>query len=358
MSANQIRRQLEQKRRQRTDAERKAGDYRNKESKKRTDASKAREAAARSKSASTTKSKLNEAERRDREAASAGKDANAWQTRASNYAKEEHTLASKLAKAEQAEALDAEKKRQRAQQAADRQRAAERRTMEQRLARAETDVSSVRHEMRQLRAPKPEPLRVLMLGASADGDLRVGREQKRIRAAVESALHRDSIRLDVRPAATTEDLLDGLTQSRPHVIHFSGHSDHDLIEFEDEKDEPHEGVIITATAFVNALQATDEPPLLVLLNSCNSASQIDALVEGVVPFAIGMADEIDDADAINYAARFYATVANGHSIEAAHLTGRAALEFAGLEGADLPTLACASDVDPRTAVLVQPDGND
>lgn len=40
----------------------------------------------------------------------------------------------------------------------------------------------------------------------------------------------------------------------------------------------------------------------VLLNYCKSASQIDDLVAQVVPFAIGMADSIDDDDAINYAA--------------------------------------------------------
>lgn len=78
-----------------------------------------------------------------------------------------------------------------------------------------------------------------MLGASSEGDLRVGREQKLIRAAVESALHRDQIELDVRPAATTADLLDGITKFRPHVVHFSGHSNDDLIVFEDEADEPH-----------------------------------------------------------------------------------------------------------------------
>src|SRR5262245_638927 len=53
---------------------------------------------------------------------------------------------------------------------------------------------------RHIRAPKPEKLRVLILGASSEGGLRVGREQKRIRSAAESALHRDLIELDVRPA--------------------------------------------------------------------------------------------------------------------------------------------------------------
>jgi hypothetical protein len=40
-------------------------------------------------------------------------------------------------------------------------------------------------------------------------------------------------------------------------------------------------VIVAAQTFANAVAATDNPPLLVLLNSCNSASQINRLVEEV-----------------------------------------------------------------------------
>ena len=214
--------------------------------------------------------------------------------------------------------------------------------------------SAVDQVIRQFPAPRPEKLRVLILGASSEGDLRVGREQKRILAAVESALHRDQIELDVRPAATTDDLLDAITKFRPHVVHFSGHSNDDLIVFEDEQDAPHEGVIVTARAFANAVRATDDPPVLVLLNSCKSAAQVDNLVAHVVPFAIGMADSIDDGDAINYAAQFYAAIANGQSINSSHLSGQAALELAGLDGVELPTLAWADDVDPTTTILVTP----
>ena len=82
--------------------------------------------------------------------------------------------------------------------------------------------------------------------------------------------------------------------------------------------------------------------------------QIDDLVAQVVPFAIGMADSIEDADAINYAAQFYAAVANGQSINSSHLSGQAAHELDGLDSSDLPTLASAPDVDPSTTVLVNP----
>jgi hypothetical protein len=37
------------------------------------------------------------------------------------------------------------------------------------------------------------------------------------------------------------------------------------------------------------------------------------------PSAIGMADSIEDGDAITYAARFYAAVADGQSFRSAHL---------------------------------------
>lgn len=351
MSASQYRSQLESKRKQRIDAEGKAGVFRSKESAKRADAARARLGASKASNATTVSSKLREAERREKEAEAAGKEASRWQSKATSYAKEEMSLSAKLLRAEKSDADAAERRRRQALQAADRRATSERAELEMRLGQAE---SSMGEAIRQLRAPKQEKLRVLLLGASADSGLRVGREQRRIRAAVQAALHRDQIEPDVRPAATTSDLLDGITRFRPHVVHFSGHSNESLIEFEDDVDEPHDGVVVTAEAFARAVSASDDPPVLVLLNSCDSAGQIDDLVEAVVPFAIGMSDEIGDGDAIIYAAQFYAAVANGQSIRSAHLSGQAALELAGLASAELPTLAWAHDVDPAVAVLVEP----
>lgn len=347
MSSSLYRGQLDRKRQQRLAAEKQAGVLRSKESTERARAAKARSAASSVTNPSTAASKLREADRAEAAAAAAGRDAARKQDEASRYAKEEANLLKKVADAERSEIEAERRKQEQAQRRLDHRTAADRRAWEHRLLTAEA-------AMRALRAPKPERLRVLLLGSSSVGDLRVGREQKRIRAAVDSALHRDLIEFDVRPAATTSDLLDGITRFRPHVVHFSGHSDEAFIEFEDEKDEPHEGVIVTATAFGSAVRASDEPPVLIFLNCCKSASQIDALVGELIPLAIGMADDIEDVDAITYAAQFYAAVANGQSVQSAHLTGRAALELAGLAGADLPTLAVATGVDPADVVLVEP----
>jgi hypothetical protein len=350
-TSSMYRGQLERKRNQRLTAEKKAGEYRAKESAKRNEAAKARQAAAKATSATIQSSKLRDADRNEADAASAAKTAGDWAIKASRFAADEAGLAVKVSKAEQSEALAAERKRTVVEQLAKQRALADRRLLESRVTRAEVGLERV---VRELPDPRPEKLRILILGASSQGDLRVGREQKRIRAAVESALHRDLVELDVRPAATTEDLLDGIAKFRPHVVHFSGHSNADLIVFEDEYDEPHEGVVVSASSFARAVRATDTPPLLVLLNSCKSARQIGALVESVAPFAIGMADSIDDADAISYAARFYASVANGQSIASSHAAGQAALDMAGLDSAELPTLAWADDVDPTTAILVTP----
>lgn len=351
MSASQYRGQLDRKRKQRMEAEKKAGEYRNKETVKRSAAAKSRSAAEKSTSPTSASSKRRESERYENEAAAAGKEANRWQDKAAAYAREESSLQGKLASAERTEADAAERKRKRDQQQKDRRMAADSAALSRRIIQAEAMASSA---VRSLPSPKPERLRILILGAASEGDLRVGREQKRIRAAVESALHRDLVELDVRPAATTSDLLDGITKFRPHIVHFSGHSNDDLIMFERDEDAKHRGVIVSARAFASAVRATDTPPLLVLLNSCNSAAQIDQLVNDVAPFAIGMADEINDGDAITYAAQFYAAVANGQSIQSSHFSAQAALELGGLEGAELPTLAWADDVDPSITVLVKP----
>ncbi|BBA95228.1 hypothetical protein RVR_3 [Actinacidiphila reveromycinica] len=224
MSASSIRSQLERKTRARADAEKKVGEFRSKEAAKRTKATSEREAAAKATNPTTVKSRLRAAARYEDDANKAAKEAGTWSTTAAKHSREAADLQVKLAKAEQSERDAVEKTRKREQEQAERRAASERRSFENRLSTAEQQV---RTALRDLRAPKPEPLRVLLLGASSEGDLRVGREQERILAAVRSATHRDLVKLEVHPAATADILLNGLTRFHPHVVHFSGHSSAD-----------------------------------------------------------------------------------------------------------------------------------
>lgn len=348
MSSSQIRGQLARKRAEHAGAQKKVGEFETKESKKRAEATKARLAASKAKSASSARTKLGEAGRRDKEAETAGKDAARWRTRATNYSKDVLSLETKLSNAEAAEQKTAGMKRARDQKQRDRRQAATNRELANRVS---TTARSVAHVLRSLPEPQPEKLRVLVLTA-ADGDLRVGREVSRITAAVKAAVNRDHIAFDVRQAATPKDLLDGITELRPHVIHFSGHSDESFIVFEEDTDRHNSGIEIPADIFARAVGSVDNPPSLVVLNSCSSADQARGLVDGIVPFAIGMADEIDDAAAIAYAARFYGAIANGQSIQGAHDIARVDLELQGFSDYILPTLCVADGFDPSAAVLV------
>lgn len=350
MTTAQIRAQLASKRAQYADAQKKAGQLQTKESTKRSEAAKARLAAEKAKSAGTAKAKLSEAERRSRDAEAAGKEAARWTAKAAGYAKEVLSLETKLSKAEVAEQKAVNAKRDREQQQRDRRQATANRELSYRLATTEQDMATLLHSLPE---PQPEKLRVLLLTA-ADGDLRVGREVKRIQAAVKATVRRDYIEFDIRPAATPGDLLDGITEFRPHVIHFSGHSDETFIVFEEDTDDENNGVEIPAAALARAIGSVDTPPGLVVLNSCSSAAQAEELVKGLIPFAIGMADQIDDTAAIAYAARFYGAIANGQSIQGAHQVSRSGLELEGIEDQDLPTLAVADGYDAGTTVLVTP----
>lgn len=229
MNASQYQRQLENKRKQRADAETKAGAFRTKESSKRADAGKSRQAAAKTKSGNTAKSRMREADRRESEAVTTGKEASKWEVKAVRHRKDELSLEQKLARAQRSEAAAAERKQRQETQRAAKREAIERTAVEERISRTE---SSVRYVLSRLPDPKPEKLRILMLGASSDGELRIGREMKRIKDAVRSSLHRDAIEFEMKPAATIDDLLDGISQFRPHFIHFSGHSNESVIVFE------------------------------------------------------------------------------------------------------------------------------
>lgn len=357
MSADQIRRELERKIKARADAETDAGKHRTKASIAAAAAAKARSDAAKTTSTSRAKSKISEAEKRDKDAAKAGKDAAAADKKAAALRTAENRLRTRLTTAETSVRKSAERKQENEDRRVERERA----DYERRIAAAEAAAHQAQHiattSARSLPEPKPEKLRVLLLGADSRGaeigesGLRIGREQQRIAAAVRTANHRDLIELQARPAATTDDLLEGISQFRPHVVHFSGHSNKSVLAFEEDDDAPNDGTVVAGAAFARAMRATDEPPTLVVLNSCDSAAHLDALIGGFVPFAVGMTDAIGDGDAIIYAARFYASIANGQSIASAHAAGLVALEFAGLSPS-IAVLQADDGMDPAAAVLV------
>jgi hypothetical protein len=286
------------------------------------------------------------------------------QQRALTAAEKSETAAAKRESEKARRAREAEQRRD-----AQERRAEERRRQQERLEderRRDADRAStvaqiaeterrLATEIATIREPKAEQLRILYATSTADKEspLRVDQEMRRVKAAVKASTHRDLVAIDYLPAATPNDVLDTLVAFRPHVVHFSGHANESVLVFDEGTDGygPHKGKRIGPDLFKELLESTDEAPLLVVLNACKSAAQLDSLL-GKVAMAIGMDNSIGDIDAIVFATRFYSTLAEGLSVEAALTTARVEMKLNGLPDHDLPTLRAVDGVDPAHVRLV------
>lgn len=200
--------------------------------------------------------------------------------------------------------------------------------------------------------PKPEVLRVLYMTANPEMDLRTEVEVRDVQQAVKRALHRELIDIQYRPAATPEDLLDGLNDVRPHVVHFSGHAGDAAILFDNASVDSPEGHNVPFELLARALGATAEPPKLLVLNGCDTLGGAELLLEST-PVIIAMATEISDLAASAFAARFYAAVASAQPIGPALRQGAVVLDLMGLDEGWKPNLLSRPDVTVDDLVLVQ-----
>lgn len=325
-----------------------------KQQKKSSEAHSYRERARKATSPSRASTHLRNAESADRAALAEGKKMDTERKAIAKCADKEAALNRDLQAALAREAKEEQRQREQATKEAERQRrrlqSAERSRTDALVAASEERISMAIHR---LQPPKVERLRILYLTASAEGDLRVGEEIRRVKEAVRAATLRDQVLIEHMPAATPSDLLDGLTRFQPHVVHFSGHADNAFLEFDSGLAEGGPAQAIAATAFTEAIDAVDYPPKMIVLNACHSHAHVDGLLK-VVPLAIGMTDSIGDVDAITFATRFYASIAEGQSVESSCKLAKTQMRFNGLPDADLPRLSWASDVDPSTTPLIIP----
>ena len=216
--------------------------------------------------------------------------------------------------------------------------------------------------------PTPEPLSVLYLTADPTGTestihfdgtvevigahLRVDQEVRQVRNRLKAVRHRDLIELEHLPAATVQDLQDGLNDHRPHVVHFSGHAGALGLLLEQDTGIG-DGQGLDFELLAEALGATDSPPRLVVLNACDSLSGIAPLLQ-TVPVVVGMADAIDDASAVVFAAQFYSAIGSGQSVASALKQAQVAIAAASLAGSALPEARGRDGVDLQSMILVRP----
>jgi hypothetical protein len=244
----------------------------------------------------------------------------------------------------------------RVEQQDERRRQAEKRHAQEIARIAQPTVRYV-HEVQMILPPKPEVLRVLYLTANPSMNLRTEAEVRDVQEAVRGALHRNLIDIAYRPAATTDSLLNGLNDVRPHVVHFSGHAGGAAVLFNQQDLGTRRGREVAFDLLARGLGATREPPTLLVLNGCDTLDGAEVLL-GTTPVVIAMATSITDLAATLFATKFYAAIAAAQPVGAAVEQGSVALDFAGTGEGWKPNLLAREDVNLDELVLVkvrQPD---
>lgn len=318
---------------------------------------KKRRDAERTKSPTSQKSALSAAERAESKAADADK-------KVGDVSKKLADIAKRLATKERALG-NAEKSEQRTHDTQDRARRRKEVAHTREIAR----LSHPPIQYVPIREPQPEKLRVLYLTANpdaieserieADGSivregvwLRIDREVRSVQKTIRGSKYRDLVEVHHMPAATREDVLEGLNDYRPHIIHFSGHGGGQSLLMESDRDDALTGVALEFDLLGAALSATTTPPSLIVLNACETLDGAEVLLNAI-PIIIAMSEEITDDAAIVFAKQFYAAIASAQSVGKALDQARVAMRMAELDEDRVPQHIARDDVDIDALILVK-----
>jgi hypothetical protein len=193
-------------------------------------------------------------------------------------------------------------------------------------------------------------LKVLYLSADPTQTLRLEKEVRLVQDTVRGSKLRENIEILSLPAASHETLVNGINDESPRVIHFSGHGGADGIALESSSSRNPKPKLISYKLLAKAISATDSPPDVVILCSCDGKNAVKELLP-TAKAAIVMTDSISDLAATTFACGFYAAIASGQSLKSAFAQGTNGILFQALDEGAIPQLHVRSGIDAAKLVL-------
>lgn len=308
----------------------------------------ANETIRRSRSESSVKSKLAEIERANRDIADVNKRIADIQTKISRKDAEIMTAEKNLNKEEERirkRNADEDKKRLR-------ESTRQTQAMEQAIRKHEYTQNQMLAEIEQLKTI-PEKITVLFLTANPTdtAPLRLDEEARSIHEKIRLSDYRNSVNFETRWATRSHDLLQAINETKPTIVHFSGHDTEtgELILLNQDGSTRE----LSKETISFAMATASDTIRLVVFNTCFTESQAAHVVEHI-DAAIGMSDSIYDAAACTFAAQLYSSIGFGRSLQNSFNQAIAELLLEGIPGENIPQLYVREDIDPNDIILVRP----
>jgi hypothetical protein len=197
-------------------------------------------------------------------------------------------------------------------------------------------------------------IKTLFLASNPAGTtvLSLDEEIRVVTQKIRASDHRDLIELVSAWAVRPDDLIQVMNESRPQIVHFSGHGNQNgEIILTDNNRTPKPVTTSALHALFSVLKGNIR---IVLLNACFSEIQAKAIIENI-DCVIGMNSSIGDDAAITFAASFYRALGFGKSVKESFEQGRLSLLLEGIPEENTPQLLCKDGVDPASLFILDSD---
>lgn len=194
-------------------------------------------------------------------------------------------------------------------------------------------------------------IKTLFLASNPAGTtaLSLDEEIRAITQKIRASDYRDLIELASAWAVRPDDLIQVLNESRPQIVHFSGHgNEKGEIILTDNNRIPKP---VTTTALRALFSVLKDNIRIVVLNACFSEIQAKIIIENI-DCVVGMNSSIGNNAAIAFAASFYRALGFGKSVKESFEQGKLSLLMEGIPEENTPQLLCKDGVDAASLFIL------